>query len=105
MTILGKEIQVGSKLWFAEEKQGYTVQAFDDRFIICTKLFNARRTYLYTILDLKRDVRGRDNLVFGSFHHYNTKEGAEANLKALQLGEMEVSYRNNIPLKIIKVNH
>lgn len=87
-------MKIGDKIKCNGEKQRYTVQAFDNRFVIMTKPFNARKTYLYSIVDLKRGVRGRDNLIFGSFNPYNTKEGAEENLKDLQTGEMEVSHRN-----------
>lgn len=104
-------MKVGDKVKCVGEKQRYTIQARDDRFIIMTKPFNARKTYLYSIVDLERGIRGRDNLIFGSFEPYNTKAGAEENLKALQRGAkvnvnlddlveeddnwtMEVSYRH-----------
>ena len=44
------DLKVDDKILFAEEKQRYTVQARNDRFIICTKPFNPRKTFL--ILDL-----------------------------------------------------
>jgi hypothetical protein len=94
---------VGTKVWFEEEVQGYTVKACDDRFWICTKPFNARKTYLYSIVDLKRNVRGRDNLVFGFFEGYKTTEACQEALKELQTGGMEVSYRHSIPVKVKKV--
>lgn len=87
------KFSIGTKIKFASEKQRYTVQASSDRFTICTKPFNARKTYLYTIIDWKRKVRGPDNLVFGSFEPYNTRDGALANLLMLEEGKMEVSYR------------
>ena len=84
---------VDDKIKCVGEKQRYTIQARDKRFVIMTKPFNARKTYLYSIVDLKRRVRGCDNLIFGSFESYNTKKGAIENLKMLQKKEMEVSYR------------
>ncbi|HEX8607204.1 MAG TPA: hypothetical protein VF679_01045 [Pedobacter sp.] len=124
MTILGEQIKIGSKIYFEGEKYGYRVEAFSENFILCWKPFNARQTYLYSIIDLERDVRGPDNLIFGSFEPYNTQEGAAANLAALERGfksrqqgiddqtspaddennwTIEVSYRRNAPLKITKV--
>jgi len=120
MTILGQEIKIGSRLYFEGERQGYIVQAFSDNFIICTKPFNARKTYLYTIIDLKRDIRGPDDLIFGSMYPYDNPEDANRNLQLLENGKkqrenmklekpfkmhetMEVSYRRNAPLKITKV--
>lgn len=91
-------VQVGDKVKFDAEKQRYTVRARDSRFVIMTKPFNLRKTYLYTIADLQRGVRGADSMIFGSIDQYDTPEGAEENLKRLQSGEMEVSYRNVVPL-------
>ena len=51
------KIKVGNKIKFERQKQRYTVQACNDRFIICTKPFNARKTVLYTIIDFERNER------------------------------------------------
>lgn len=75
------------------EKQRYTVQSFNKRFAVMTKPFNAKKTYLYTITDLDRNVRGRCNLIFGLPCHVNTPEGAKKALEMLERGEMEVTYR------------
>lgn len=74
------------------EKQRYTVQAFNSRFAIMTKPFNAKKTYLYTISDLERGVRGPCNLIFGLPCHVNTAEGAKEALTLLENKEMEVTY-------------
>lgn len=87
---------VGQKIKFKGIKQRFTIQARNERFLICTKPFNARKTVLYTIVDLVREVRGRDNLVFT--FGYETKKQCEDNLKRLADGEMEVSYRNFVKL-------
>lgn len=44
----------GQKIWFEGEKRPYTVRACDERFAICTKPFNLRKTVLYTIIDKKQ---------------------------------------------------
>jgi hypothetical protein len=85
-------MKIGDKIKFEGEKQRYTVQAFDSRYIICTKPFNVQKTVLYTIVDLERKVRGADNLVFS--HGYESQLDCEQNLKSLQDGSMEVTYRN-----------
>jgi len=95
------KIKVGSKIKFEREKQRYTVQACDDRFVICTKPMNALKTVFYTIIDFKRNERGTDDLVF-SFG-YETKKQCKENLKMLQENEMEVSYKRCIPLDIEKI--
>jgi len=80
------------------ERQRYTVQARNERFVIMTKPFNAQRTYIYTIADLDRGVRGACNLIFGLPCDVNTPEGAGEALAMMERGKMEVSRRNCVPL-------
>jgi hypothetical protein len=96
--------KVGDKVKFAEEKQRYTIQARNERFIICTKPFNPQKTVLYSIIDLKDNVRGPDNMLFGG--GYETREECEENLEGLVSGEygMEVSYRRRIELNIENIS-
>lgn len=114
--------KVGDKIWFAEEVQGYTVRARNNRFIICTKPFNPKRTVLYTIIDLEREVRGPCNMIFGP--GFETDEQIEGAMQRLQnhcdnnhIGKinlpgipemeyqasMEVTHRNFVPLVIHKI--
>jgi hypothetical protein len=92
------KIEVGDKVYLPNEKKPYKVQVRDNRYIICTKPFNPKHTVLYFIIDLVRKVRGTDNMIF--CFGYETKEQCEDNLKSLQDGDMEVSYRNVVPLDI-----
>lgn len=94
------KVKVEDKVYLPNEKRPYIVQARDDRFIICTKPYNPKKTVMYFIVDLKRKVRGTDNLVFGYFDGYETRVNCEGALKSLQDGEMEVSYRNVVDLDI-----
>lgn len=91
------ELAIGSKLKFESDRQRFTVRAFDDRFVIATKPFNVRKTYLYTIVDLKRNVRGRCDLIFGPSYDLHGGEAKEA-LEAMQKGEFGVSHRHYVPL-------
>jgi len=91
-------IAVGTKIRMEGERQRYTVTASDERYVLMWKPFNARRTYLYTIADLERGVRGRCNLIFGPAAPFNTLEGAAENLRMLQTGEQEVTHRGPLPL-------
>jgi len=93
---------VGDKIKFEEEKQAYTIQACNDRFLVCTKPFNLMHTVLYTVVDLDRNIRGTENLIFGM--GAETKEQCEEMLERLSIGESEVSHRNYIELKIEKHN-
>ena len=94
---------VGQKIKFRGEKQRFTVRACDERFAICTKPFNPRRTFLYTIVDLKEGVRGPENLVFGL--GAETDEQCREMLERLTKGTedglvTEVSHRNRVKLDI-----
>lgn len=86
------KIKVGDKIKFESEKQKYTVQACSNRFVVCTKPFNARKTVLYTIIDFKRNVRGRENLIF--CFGFETKRDCEKAIERLVSKESEVSYRH-----------
>lgn len=91
-------MKLGDKLKFEGEKQRYTIQAFNNQYIIATKPFNARKTYLYTIVDIREKRRGPCDLIFGSSESFNTKDGALKNLRFLMQGKMRVSERRDLPL-------
>lgn len=93
-----REASTGGKVKFEGERQRYTIMARNDRFVILTKPFNAQRTYLYTIADLQRGVRGPCNLIFGLPCDVNTPEGAAEAMGWIERGEMEVSYRRCVDL-------
>lgn len=89
----------GTRIKFFNEKQSYVVRCNSERYTICTKPFNARKTVLYTIIDWKEQRRGPENLVFGM--------GAETDEQCLEMlvrlldgrdGRSEVSYRRDAPL-------
>lgn len=95
-----KSLKVGDKIKFISEKQRYTIQGKTDRYIVCTKPFNARKTYLYSVIDLERYVRGRVSLIFGLINDVNTPNKAAECLKDLESGEYEVSHRHCIKLDV-----
>lgn len=97
-------MQPGDKIKFDSEVQRYTVQACDERFAIMTKPFNARKTYLYTITDIERGERGACNLIFGPPCELNSPDGASEALSMMQAGELEVSYRNCVPLSPAEIS-
>jgi hypothetical protein len=96
------EAQLGSRVWFAEEKRPYKVRARNDRFLICTKPFNARNTVIYSIVDLTEKVRGPDNLIF--CFGYETEDQIAENMRLLAAGEIEVSHRRRIKLNVTRVD-
>lgn len=96
---------VGAKIKFAEEKQSYTVRASNTAYAVCTKPFNARKTVLYCVVDLVRQERGPEDLVFG--YGAETDEECKAILERITHGETQLSYRRSAPLNIewIKFKH
>lgn len=95
-----KSLNVGDKIKFWYEKQAYTVKAKSERYLICTKPFNLQKTVLYTILDLKRFVRGRNDRVFNSYD-YSKQEDIDDCLKDLISGEVGVSHRHCVPIDVV----
>lgn len=101
---------VGDKIYFAEERYPYTIQACDERYLICTKPFNPKHTVQYTIVDLKDGIRGADNYwKWGGFVDYKDQKECERMLEALH-GDCEpeskpvfISYNNRVDLNITKI--
>lgn len=90
------ELKAGDRLFVRCEKRPYRVRCRSERFIICTKPFNPRRTVLYFIIDLKEWVRGPDDRIFCC--GYETDRDCEERLEELERGEIEISWRNRVPL-------
>lgn len=100
-TMLAHVFERGQKVYIKAEKRPYKVRTCDGRFAICTKPFNPKKTVLYFIVDKKRNVRGTENLIFGM--GFKTDEECNEVLDRLRKGESEVSYRNFVPLDIVRV--
>jgi len=115
---------VGQRIWFAEEKKPYRVRCRSDRYLICTKPANLWKTVFYTIIDLKENIRGAENVIFG-FGAETDKECQEmldrlegnvtpdlesdALLRKMRMEPpppvlTEVSYRNRVPLVVTRVS-
>lgn len=91
----------GTKIWFNEEKRPYKVMVSSERYLICTKPFNLKKTVYYTIVDLNDSKRGTDNRLFSK--GYETREDCLDNMVDLLDGQIEISHRNRIDLKITKI--
>ena len=97
-------IKPGARIWFEEERNPYTVQASGGGFVVCTRPFAPRKTVLYTIIDVRENVRGPENLIFG--------RGAETPKQCRQMiarlsgafgDKTQVSKRHGIDLKVRKI--
>lgn len=93
-----KQLKVGQQIKFNNDRLWFTIQARNDRFIICNSV--TKRGTFHTIIDLEKNIRGDDNLVL--HEGYCDQVHCEARLKDFADGEIEISHRNNVPLNIIK---
>ena len=57
------KLKIGDKIKMCSERTRYTIQGFDERFVIATKPHFGDT--LYTIIDLEEQRRGPINMVFG----------------------------------------
>ena len=92
------KVKIGDKVYIPSHKRPFTVRARDERYIICTKPFNAQHTVIYFIVDLIENWRAPDNLLFCL--GYETDEACQERLKDLQDGIITLSQRRGIPLDI-----
>ena len=92
------KVKVGDKVYIPKHKKPFTVRARDERYIICTKPFNARHTVIYFIVDLADKWRAPDNLIF--CRGYETDDDCQERLKELQNGVIQLSQRRGVPLDI-----
>jgi len=90
------QLKTGDKVWFKNERLGYTVTAANSRFAICIKKFTLQNgfKFLYTIIDWYEQVRGPDNLVFGGVYDYS--KPAQAQRAVEELLDCEEAYRERV---------
>lgn len=91
------KLVVGDKVKICSEKQRYTVRAVGSEFAILTKPFNARKTFLYTVVDSMEGVRGHFGK-WGPPEELDTRDGAEKTLIELESGRLQLTFRNVIDL-------
>jgi hypothetical protein len=96
-------VSVGDRIWFDEEKQGYTVRAVspNGRYAICTKPFNPQRTVIYCIVDFLQQKRAPDDYVFG--RGYETDEHVRERMDELVAGDLCLSRRYEKRLNVARL--
>ena len=94
---------VGTKVWFEGEARPYRVRARSERYLVCTKPFNLKKTVIYTVVDLQKKMRGTENLVFG--FGAETDEQCENMIARLENVDNPtgLSRRNSVPLCVIRI--
>lgn len=92
-------LKVGDLIYFDEEKKPYKIVGRNEFFLICTKPFNLKKTFLYSIVDLSSGIRGPDNYIFSKYDYSDPIDIAMA-LFELRSGELGISFRHRISLNI-----
>lgn len=89
------------RIWFHGKVRPYRVRIANERYAVCTKPFNPQRTVLYTVVDLQKQWRGPENLIFGM--GAETDQQCRRMLRRITKGASAVSRRHGIPLMIERV--
>lgn len=97
------KLKVGDSVWFKEEVKPYIVRAISSKFAILTKPFNLRKTYFYTIIDLKDGVRSSDDRLFSD--SYLTDSDCIQRLDELNRGVIKLSLKEAISCTITRIVH
>lgn len=96
------DIKRGDKVYFAGQRQGFTVKAVNERFAILTKPFNIQHTVIYTIVDFKSGTRNRNNFVFNPYD-YSLQEDIDECMLDLLNGECQLSHRGIVSYEPVKI--
>lgn len=75
------QLEVGDLVAVIGEKNRYTVRCRDERWIVCTKPYNAHRRKKHLIIDTENKMYGSDNHPYGLF--YQTDEQCHYALRLL----------------------
>jgi hypothetical protein len=97
--ILTETPPVGALIYVEKEKRPYRVQARSDRFAVCSKPHF--KTVLYCILDIQKQMRGPENLIFG--FGAETTQQCEEMITRLEEGITDLSRRRSIPLDVTHI--
>lgn len=122
-------IKVNDKITFEDEKLPYEVKAVFKQFVFCSRKFDKKEDdgilehkvemqaymskneafealkdeVIYTIIDLKEDIRSTTNLVFNIYDFKNQKD-IETCLDDLFLDLIQLSGRNEVALNHFRVD-
>lgn len=98
------KLNIGDKLKFQEDIKTYTIKAIGYPYVICTTPFNLQKTVYYTILDFKKRIRNRHNLIFNPYDFKDQKDIDECLKDLLEKNHsIEISHRGQLDLNIIDI--
>ncbi|NRU52494.1 hypothetical protein [Clostridium beijerinckii] len=85
-----KTLKLGDKIYWKNEKKGYTIKAKDERYIIVTKKLFGK--LYYSILDLEKGICSTNDYVFNPYD-YDNQEEIDKSLIDLNKEEYHLSKR------------
>lgn len=86
-----KNLKVGDKIYWKNEKKCYTIKAKNDRYLIVVKILFGKPHY--SILDLQEGVCSTNDYIFNPYD-YSNQEDIDKSLIDLEKNEYELSRRN-----------
>lgn len=95
-------LKLNDKIIFHEDKNHFTIKAISNRFAICTRPYNLKKTVFYTIIDFENNKRSTTDLVFNIYDFKNQLD-IEQCLLDLESGEISLSRRNQVDLNILNI--
>lgn len=79
------------------ERVTYKCMVRDERYVILSKPFNAKETFMYTIFDLEEMICGSDD--HRCMYKYDDKDECEKALADLQNDILHISYRSRAKIE------
>lgn len=79
------------------ERVAYKCMVRDERYVILSKPFNAKKTFIYSIFDLEEMICGGDDRWCA--YKYDDKDECEKALADLQNDILHISYRNRAKIE------
>jgi len=101
------QFEIGQPVWLAGDPHPWAVKAVSENFAVLTIQMASRTNsvdVLYTVLDWRNGVRGPCNLVGQAWGDgtYTEAECTEM-LAQFEVGDLEVSHRNNVRIEFGEV--
>lgn len=90
-----KFLELGDRLYFKGEKKGFEIKSRNQRYLICTKPFNPKKTVVYTILDSEELINSTNNYVFNPYD-YLSQADIDESLVDLVADKYELSRRHQV---------
>ncbi|WP_195970244.1 hypothetical protein [Clostridium thermobutyricum] len=93
-----KELKIGDKVFWNDEKEGLIIKARNERYLI------AANEEEYSIIDLKEGICSTNDYVFNPYD-YKNQDDIDKSLSDLENGKYGLSRRNKSEISKVIVNY